>query len=295
MTHAYPFERRLQLSQAPSAHEAAVQVVEQGYARAASGGVQLSDPPQDRDAAVQAVEQGWSWAHAAPAGDGAPADVPDAAVAIPIDNQEIYRIIRVVAAMHSGVDLYASIDTSDPVRGLAFGLVHMTQASGLLGAALQGMHRRDPVLFASVFGPDSAALLATTNAGTPSERLAPVAGHALTSPFWTERFRKAGAVEPFQHAQNEVAIERMFRPFLERALPLGLDTDRALGLVFEAVVTRGLDDAVAWIEQTVGTDPALDTAARMDRIVAAAEGAFRERLAHLRTTSGFEDLRYRLP
>jgi len=190
--------------------------------------------------------------------------MPPAAAGIPLDNLEIYRIVREVAVADSGSDLYAAISADREYEtqghsayqrrhfGLGFGLVLFTQESGQLGAVLQLMQTREPQTFAEIFGSDAQTLLAVTNAPTAQERLQPVGGAPLWSAAWLERFRRAGAIPAFQAAQNEQAIEGQFRPMLHVALNLGLDTDRGLAMVYDRVVTRGLGGGIRWVVQAVG-------------------------------------------
>jgi len=194
-------------------------------------------------------------------------DEPDAERAAPqpaatFTNEEIYRIIREVAVADSGDAVYAAISTDSDYEtagvasprqfGLAFGLTLFTQESGRLGSVLRLMKQRDPAMYAEIFGADAEALLATANAATAAERLLPVGGEPLWSEKWIERFRRAGAAQAFQFAQNEEAIEGQFRPMLTVVYELGLTTDRALAMAYDRVVTQGLGGGLRWIVQTAG-------------------------------------------
>jgi hypothetical protein len=192
-------------------------------------------------------EPGWADA----LGDAEDAEHPEDDPAGPaLGNQDVYRIIREVAVVDSGDDLYAAV-VADPA-GLAFGLVLFTQASGQLGAVLELMRARDPAVFAEVFGPESDALVATANAATPVDRLAPVGGEPVWGPGWAERFRRSGAVPAFQAAQNEYAIEGLFRRVLPIAAGLGLTSDRGLAMAFDRVVARGPGGGARWLVETAG-------------------------------------------
>jgi peptidoglycan hydrolase-like protein with peptidoglycan-binding domain len=181
-----------------------------------------------------------------------------------LDFREMYRIIREVASVDSGADGYAAVtpDAGPTARGsttsggrqfgLGFGLVLFTQASGHLGSVLRLMQARDPSTFTDVFGPDADALIATTTAPTEGARLQPVGGVPLSDATWVDRFRRAGTVPVFQAAQNEEAIEAQFRPMLDVAFGLGFCTDRALAMVYDRVVTRGLGTGLRWIVETAG-------------------------------------------
>jgi hypothetical protein len=190
-----------------------------------------------------------------------------------LDNRQMYRIIREVAVADSGDDLYSAISADREYEtsghpayhrrrfGLGFGLVLFTQASGHLGGVLALMRQRDTGAFTEVFGPHAEELLAVTGAATPEERLRPVGDEPLWGPGWIARFQRAGAVPAFQAAQNEQAIEGLFRPMLNVAFGLGLTTDRGLAMVFDRVVARGLGGGLRWVVQVAGV---LRTAAQRE-------------------------------
>jgi len=277
---------------------------------------------------------------------------------IQLTNQAMYEIIRQVAVGHSGDALYSAISTDREFAtsgqgafqkrhfGLEFGLLRFTQESGQLGAALQLMHDRDPERFSKIFGADSSALLAVTNAATPEARLQPVSGENLWSPTWVSRFQEAGAYPLYQAAQNELAIEGLFRPLLHVAGGFGLVTDRLLAMALDIAVVRGVGGAIRWLAHHIGpfetsaqryhaiealgvdnlvnfqaevgwtpqdgqfgpeTHAALAGALRrLDiipmakssdlacRLVAAAEGALKQRLLRLRDATSFTDQVYEL-
>ena len=188
----------------------------------------------------------------------------DYANSVPLTNQRMYEIIRQVSAGHSGDALYAAISpdrefTTPGHRayqkrhfGLGFGILLFTQESGQLGAVLQLMHDRDPERFASIFGKDSDALLSVTSAETPEARLQPVGGESLSGPTWIARFQAAGAYPVFQAAENEQAIEGIFRPLLHVAEGFGLLTDRLLGMALDIAVGRGVGGAIRWLAHHIG-------------------------------------------
>jgi hypothetical protein len=169
----------------------------------------------------------------------------------PLDNQAIYRIIREVAVPLSGDALYSAV-AADEQLGLLYGLVLFPQASVHLGSVLRLMRGRAEAAFLDVFGPAADELLAVTGAPTPAARLAAVHGRFLWQAPWPERFRRAGQVEAFQAAQNEEAIEHQFRPMLRTALALGLSTERALAVAYDAVATRGVGGGIRWLVETAG-------------------------------------------
>jgi hypothetical protein len=186
--------------------------------------------------------------------DPVPEAAPQLQAPVALDNQAIYEIIREVALADSGADVYSAVTTAgvEAGFGVCIGLVHFDQASGRVGSVLRLMQARDPATLADIFGPAVDELLAVTTASTREERLRPVGGEALWSDAWCERFRRAGAAPPFQAAQNEEAIEHQFRPALRVALDLGFDTARALAMVYDRVVTRGVGGGLRWIVETAG-------------------------------------------
>jgi len=164
---------------------------------------------------------------------------------VPLDTQTAYRIVRAVAARHSGEALYAAVSTADgPTLGLRFGLLLWPQLSRHFGSALRMMQLRDPGGFAEVFGPAAEELIAVTTSVDPAARLSPVGGELLTSPAWVERFRAAGAVEAFQAAQNEEAIEHQLRPLVNVAAALGQRSEAELEGAFGLVTAHGLGEGI---------------------------------------------------
>ena len=191
-------------------------------------------------------------------------EASESLAAIPLTNQAMYEVIRKVAAGHAGDALYSAISTDREFAtpghgayqkrhfGLGFGILLFTQESGQLGAVLQLMHDRDSEQFSKIFGADSDTLLAVTNAETPEARLQPVAGENLSSPTWVSRFQAAGANPLFQAAQNEHAIEGIFRPLLHVASGFGLTSDRLLAMAVDVAVGRGVGGAIRWLAHHIG-------------------------------------------
>ena len=147
-------------------------------------------------------------------------------------------------------------------RGLSYGIADVDQESGLLGTLLVMMHGREPAVFAEVFGPAAAELLAVTNApgalsrevpGGRGARVQPVAGADLWEESWVKRFREAGDHPAFRAAQNELAAAVYLDPMLGFAADLGLTTPRALAMLLDRAVTLGVDGARHWVIDTVGS------------------------------------------
>jgi hypothetical protein len=188
-----------------------------------------------------------------------PPAMPSPELGIELDNQAMYRIIREVAVIDSGDDAYSAVSPNREFTtvgqpayqkrqfGLGFGLILFTQESGHLGRLLALTKQRDPGAFASTFGSDADALIATTLAGDAARRLQPVGGEPLWLEPWLARFRAAGKLQACQLAQNQEAIEGFFRPMLRIAFDLGFRSDRGLAMVFDRVVVRGLGGGLDWV------------------------------------------------
>ena len=199
-----------------------------------------------------------------------------AASPVPLTIQEKRRIIEQVAPFESGREGYAAINadgeyggrfgTDHPAHrryhvGLSYGIVQFTQDSGTLGRLLTLMRDRDPGRFREIFGDDSDALLRVTNATGPrssaspggrSARVQPVGGADLWTEPWLSRFRRAADHIPFQAAQNELAATLYLEPVLRFAGWLGLDTDRALAMLYDRSVQMGVGGARRWTIEAVG-------------------------------------------
>jgi hypothetical protein len=223
----------------------------------------MSAPPPDVLQPVEVVASNLEFGGLPPAKEGEyaefigdaedPEDPPIPPATQQLDLAAMYQIIRQVAISESGDDVYSAVasdEAGSPGRapfGLLFGLVKFPQATGRLGSVLRLMQQRDAVAFADVFGPAADALLTATNALTAAERMRPVDGEPLWSATWIERFRRAGTIPSFQAAQNEEAIEGLFRPMLRIAFGLGFTTDRGLAMVYDRVLAHGLGGGVRWV------------------------------------------------
>lgn len=230
----------------------------------------------------------------------APAPVmPAAPVVAPgvvLDNQEMIYLVRQVAEPRSGADIYTAVNApSAPGEGVRFGLLQLRQESGELGALLTIMQRRDPSLFATVFGGSVADLLRVTTAATPAERLAPVGGKSLWEADWLERFRQAALQPTFQAAQNEFAIEEHFRPLLPGAPALGIRSDRGLAMLYELLLSLGRGEALAWagnVLAAAGEAAQAGENVRLSLLVQAAQGEIKERLLRLQNSPALDGTIY---
>jgi len=182
----------------------------------------------------------------------------------PLTIRRKFEILLPVAAYESGEARYSavlgSVEYDDPSHaayqrvhhGLHWGLVLVTQRSGVLGKVLTACERRDSMQFRQAFGSAQAdRLIHVTTASSPDARLAPVGGEQLWTRGWMEKFRAAGRIPAFQAAQNEVAIEHYFDRNLGFAVNLGLMTDRALAMVFDRAIHMGIAGSRQWILQAV--------------------------------------------
>ena len=177
---------------------------------------------------------------------------------------EKFTLVQVVARAESGRDAYSAINAdteyNDPSHrayhryhiGLSWGLIQFTQRGGALGRVLAACERRDPALFQRAFGEHAPELLRVTNAATEEARVAPVGGRLLWEPYWTDLFRAAGALGPFQAAQNEVAITDYLDVNLPLAGRLGFVTDRALAMLYDRCVNMGNGGGKAWVVRHAG-------------------------------------------
>jgi hypothetical protein len=178
------------------------------------------------------------------------------------------RIIEQVSRDVQGKPLYNAVNLNTEFSalkndaGLAYGIAQFDQDSGQLGRLLSMMNERDPGAFGQIFGPQAGELLRVTNApgpssqeapGVPCPRMQPVAGAILQKdPGWLDRFNQAAAHPPFIAAQNELAASLYLDPMLAFAAWLGLNTDRALAILLDRAIRRGIGDAQRWIMDSIG-------------------------------------------
>jgi hypothetical protein len=184
--------------------------------------------------------------------------------------------VHLVAPYESGGQAYAAINADGEYEGvfghehpafhkwhvgLSYGLVQFTQDSGSLGRLLTAMRDRDAAQFRTVFGSDADELIRVTNLAGPSSsqvpggrsvRVQPIGGTDLWLAPWRARFEKAALHVPFQAAQNQLAAELYLQPMLPFARWLGLDTQRALAIVFDRAVQMGVAGARRWLIEAVG-------------------------------------------
>jgi hypothetical protein len=193
-----------------------------------------------------------------------------------LEVSDMRELVRLVAPHESGSHGYAAINADGEFEGafghdhpayhkwhvgLSYGIVQFTQDSGSLGRLLTAMRDRDTAQFRAVFGSDADELVRVTNLAGPSSsgvssgrstRVQPIAGADIWKQPWRARFEKAAQHVPFQAAQNQLAAELFLQPMLPFARWLGLDTQRALAIVFDRAVQMGCAGARRWIIEAVG-------------------------------------------
>ena len=246
---------RLHVSPSPPDVTSGVQLLEPVPApvprAAAFAATQISPPPADVVSGAQPlppwVDPNARWSDER-GGESFRLDEPEPPARL-LDNQTIYRIVRAVAVPLSGEALYTAV-AADGQLGLLYGLVLFPQASKHLGSVLRLMRARAEAAFVDTFGTASDELLAVTGAATAAGRLAAVEGQFLWHEPWPSRFRHAGEIPAFQAAQNEEAIEGQFNPTVLQSLALGLTTERALSVGYDAVATRGVGGGLRWLVDT---------------------------------------------
>lgn len=241
------------------------------------GGTAVADPETDPDASVESEAMaGRDAEYSEEEPEEEPLPVGRAATAltvVPLDVPEKVRILRVVAVAESGRDGYTAINPDNEYNtpshpayhryhiGLSWGFIQFTQRSGSLGRVLRAIKRREDEpgaaipadqRFATLFGPSWEELLRVTNADGEEERVQPVGGKPLWDPEWTARFRAAGAVPHVTYAQNEIAITNYVDPNLSFAHWLGLDTPRALAMVWDRCIHMGNGGGTSWIMRAAG-------------------------------------------
>ena len=172
--------------------------------------------------------------------------------------------------------------------GLSFGLIQFTQRSGALGKVLALYRSSDPAEFVQVFGQSADDLVRVTNANTPDARLAPVGGKVLWDQVWTARFVEAGKKQGCRTAQRRVAVEAFIDPHLRIANWLGLDSERALAMLYDRCVHQGNGVGLAWVVRHAGpiqTQLQLEEALRtlgFDHL-----GAFQATIPYLEPSDGW--------
>lgn len=150
-------------------------------------------------------------------------------------------ILRVVRRTSKFEGRYDSCNKNTDKRGLSWGIIQWVQAKGQLGVILAECAKADPEAFVRIFGEHNLDLLIVTNRPTDAERLAPVGGQLLWSPYWVARFEAAGAYEPFQRVQDNTAADGEHMGYaLDIVRVLGLRTERGLSMAYDRSVQQGL-------------------------------------------------------
>jgi hypothetical protein len=205
-----------------------------------------------------------------------------AVTARPFDIKSRIALIAAAGRFESGPDGYAAINADGEFQGkfpghpaqgkyhngLSYGIVQFSQDSGNLGRLLLMMRERAPEKFKQVFGPDSDELIHITNLSGPpssqapngrSARVQPIGGADLWEPVWLARFREAANKDLFEAgrqlfngAQNELASITYLDPMLPFAAWMGMNTERALGVILDRSIQMGPAAARRWITEAAG-------------------------------------------
>ncbi len=161
--------------------------------------------------------------------------------------------------------------------GLSYGIVQFTQDGGSLGKLLEMMRGRDKAVFDKTFGGAKLAdelVKVTTASGSMSKdvkggrsaRVQPVDGADVWLSPWRQRFEAAADHVPFQAAQNELANSEYLAPILQFCSWFGLDTDRAVAMVYDRAVQMGVGGGKKWVASAVG--PVQSTALQQKALTA---------------------------
>ena len=169
---------------------------------------------------------------------------------VPLTPPVMRRILHWATTRDGQQPAFARTQANIGERGLCFGIVRFCQSDGSLGRYLELCHAADPDSFAAVFGPgeglqdaSSGELLETLTANTREARMAPIGGKVLWHSTWVTRFKRAAQHKAFRNMQFRAAAELLLLPSLDLAKSHGLNTERALALLLERVLSAGHDSA----------------------------------------------------
>lgn len=156
--------------------------------------------------------------------------------------------------------------------GLSWGFIQFTQDSGNLGKVLKLMSEKNKTEFSEVFGDNWKELLKIATAsgksgqelfqsnggkkkadklredkkeffGSRVKKIAIKKGgpekHLWEKP-WVDRFEKAGKIEVFQRAQDEVAISDFLEPALSICKDFNIQTAKGVVITFDRCVNQGV-------------------------------------------------------
>lgn len=172
-------------------------------------------------------------------------------------------IVKVTATIESGNVAYAALNRNDEGAGVSFGRFQFNQEAGTLGSLLQVMYRADPEQFVALTYGDSPgnknpqALVETLlrELRDPRQNLTGKLASDLDSDKWKTRFKRLGSVEKFNALQDELVTKLYFEPALEVAHANGLESERALSLLFDLSVQHGTNGAARIVEAAVAANP----------------------------------------
>lgn len=158
----------------------------------------------------------------------------------------IDELIDYVARTESG-GRYDAWNPDDNGAGVSFGLIQFNQRKGSLPELLRRMHEADPDAFHNIFD-----IHATLLVGELADHL-PREGTDLTG--LEPLFREAGAYPSFQQVQRDLARELYFDPALKAARHYDIGTERAVAMIFDTAVQRGVGGMRKILDEAVGIPP----------------------------------------
>ena len=265
-------------AEAPYDYDELSSATDSAYPQGSSTPAMLEDEEQPGDEHSPQTDSAGYSDYSDGYGEAASSYAFDAAATAPFDVPAQRRLLEAVLAVAGPPEGYATTLADaefkgqfgeHPARdryhlGLSFGIALANQDRGDLGALLRLMQQRDAAMFKQVFGPQSAELIALTNRAGPGAaqspdgrgaRVQPLAGEDIWSPTWLARFKEsarpdlfgAGKPQLFNGAQNEHVVALYLLPMLPLARLLGLDSQRALGVLFDRALQIGVQRAIDWV------------------------------------------------
>lgn len=144
----------------------------------------------------------------------------------------IDSVMEITASNESGASGYSAFTPNDVGRGVSYGFIQFNQGLGQpsssLSRLLQRMNDKNPAKFKEIFGIYASKLLDPAQVATREANL----------PALEAQFRAAGQVPDFQKAQREIAKEIYWPLAATIARRLGLTSQRAYAIFFDAAVQR---------------------------------------------------------
>jgi hypothetical protein len=123
---------------------------------------------------------------------------------------------------------YDAWNASDAGYGVSFGLIQFNQKTGVLPLVFQAMYQRAPGKFTELFGQYASGLLDESWVRAADLNQSDLKARIVTS----------AAVPEFRQAQRDVARSVYFKQAEQAAAALGLKSQRAHAMLFDAFVQR---------------------------------------------------------